>query len=111
MIPAGGDLYISSGTWSLVGFESETPILGAAALKARVANERTGRGGYRPLTNIGWVCGCSNRPCRKFQRASAKREGMGRPHQRRREIAAAQRFLLDVHDPVFWPPALNARGD
>ncbi|MCF7689362.1 MAG: rhamnulokinase [Cephaloticoccus sp.] len=48
----GNDLFLSSGTWSLVGFESATPVLGAAAEKARVANERTGDGGYRPLTNV-----------------------------------------------------------
>lgn len=50
--PAGGDLYISSGTWSLVGFESDTPVLGAAALTARISNERIGDGRYRPLTNV-----------------------------------------------------------
>lgn len=50
--PAGGDLYISSGTWSLVGFESATPVLGPAALAARISNERTGDGRYRPLTNV-----------------------------------------------------------
>lgn len=50
--PAGTDLFLSSGTWSLLGFESATPVLGPAALAARVANERTGRGGYRPLTNV-----------------------------------------------------------
>lgn len=48
----GNDLFISSGTWSLIGFENDKPVLGAGALKARVANERTGRGGYRPLTNV-----------------------------------------------------------
>jgi|UniRef100_UPI00404AE81B rhamnulokinase len=48
----GNDLFLSSGTWSLVGFESATPVLGAEAEKARVANERTGDGGYRPLTNV-----------------------------------------------------------
>jgi len=48
----GNDLFLSSGTWSLVGFESATPVLGATAEKARVANERTGDGGYRPLTNV-----------------------------------------------------------
>ncbi len=48
----GSDLYISSGTWSLVGFESETPVLGPEALAARVSNERTGDGRYRPLTNV-----------------------------------------------------------
>ena len=50
--PAGGDLYISSGTWSLVGFESEQPVLGHDALTARISNERTGDGRYRPLTNV-----------------------------------------------------------
>ncbi len=50
--PAGGDLYISAGTWSLVGFESEQPVLGAEALAARISNERIGDGRYRPLTNV-----------------------------------------------------------
>jgi rhamnulokinase len=50
--PAGGDLYISSGTWSLVGFESKKPVLGHDALTARISNERTGDGRYRPLTNV-----------------------------------------------------------
>lgn len=50
--PEGGDLFLSSGTWSLVGFENAKPLLGPDALAARVANERTGLGGYRPLTNV-----------------------------------------------------------
>ncbi|MDR1010025.1 MAG: rhamnulokinase [Opitutaceae bacterium] len=50
--PDGADLFLSSGTWSLVGFESDTPVLGADALNARVANERIGDGRYRPLTNV-----------------------------------------------------------
>ena len=50
--PDGGDLFISSGTWSLVGFENAKPLLGPDAMAARVANERTGTGGYRPLTNV-----------------------------------------------------------
>src|SRR3954468_18768588 len=50
--PAGGDVYISSGTWSLVGFESDTPVLGTEALAARISNERIGDGRYRPLTNV-----------------------------------------------------------
>jgi rhamnulokinase len=50
--PGGGDIFLSSGTWSLVGFESDRPLLGAEALTARVANDRTGRGEYRPLVNV-----------------------------------------------------------
>jgi rhamnulokinase len=45
----GSDLYLSSGTWSLLGFESKTPVTGPAALAARVSNERMGDGRYRPL--------------------------------------------------------------
>ena len=50
--PGGADLFISSGTWSLVGYESETPVLGAEALAARISNERCGDGRFRPLTNV-----------------------------------------------------------
>jgi rhamnulokinase len=48
----GDDIFLSSGTWSLVGFESDKPLLGPEALTARVANDRTGRGEYRPLVNV-----------------------------------------------------------
>ena len=50
--PDGTDVFLSSGTWSLVGFESDTPVLGAEALAARISNERIGDGRYRPLTNV-----------------------------------------------------------
>ena len=50
--PDGTDLFLSSGTWSLVGFESDTPLLGPEALAARISNERIGDGRYRPLTNV-----------------------------------------------------------
>jgi rhamnulokinase len=50
--PDGTDLFLSSGTWSLVGFESDTPVIGADALAARISNERIGDGRYRPLTNV-----------------------------------------------------------
>jgi len=56
----GRDLYISSGTWSLVGFESDTPVLGAGALAAGISNERTGCGRYRPLMHVPglWLIEC-----------------------------------------------------
>lgn len=50
--PDGSDLFLSSGTWSLLGCESNKPVLGPEALKARIANERIGDGRYRPLTNV-----------------------------------------------------------
>ena len=50
--PDGTDLFLSSGTWSLVGFESDTPVLGVEALAACISNERIGDGRYRPLANV-----------------------------------------------------------
>lgn len=45
----GTDLYLSSGTWSLLGFESDKPVTGAKARAAHISNERMGDGSFRPL--------------------------------------------------------------
>ena len=108
--PAGGDLYISSGTWSLVGCESATPILGPDALKARVANERTGQGGYRPLTNIIglWLLeqtllNFSARPLSAKEWAALINAA---------EKLPAPKVLLDTNDPAFGnPPSMRAAID
>ena len=108
--PEGRELYISSGTWSLVGFESDTPVLGPAALTARIANERIGDGRYRPLTNViglwlleGIMKDFSTRP--EHDRGWAAL------------IKAAERLpvpagLLDLTDPGFAnPPSMKAAID
>jgi rhamnulokinase len=101
--PDGTDLFLSSGTWSLVGFESDQPILGADALAARISNERVGDGRYRPLTNViglwmleGIMKDFSSRPENDKQWAAL--------------ITAAEKLpapvaLLDVTDPAFANPA------
>jgi rhamnulokinase len=108
--PDGNDLYLSSGTWSLVGFESATPVLGAEALAARISNERTGDGRYRPLTNViglwlmeGTLKDFATRPTGDREWAAL--------------IAAAEKLpspaaLLDVNDPAFAnPPSMKAAID
>jgi rhamnulokinase len=108
--PDGTDLYISSGTWSLVGFESDTPVLGAEALAARISNERIGDGRYRPLTNViglwlleGTLKDFASRPSSDAQWAAL--------------ITAAEKLpapaaLLDVVDPAFAnPPSMRAAID
>ena len=101
--PDGSDLYISSGTWSLVGFESDTPILGEEALSVRISNERTGDGRYRPLTNViglwlleGTMKDFASRPTndREWAALITAAEKLPRP--------AA---LLDVTDPGFANPS------
>lgn len=50
---AGNDAaYLSSGTWSLMGFESKTPYTSDAALAANITNEGGAEGRYRVLKNI-----------------------------------------------------------
>ena len=100
--PDGTDLFISSGTWSLVGFESDAPVLGADALAARISNERIGDGRYRPLTNViglwlleGTMKNFATRPTNDKAWAAL--------------ISAAEKLpapaaLLDVVDPAFTNP-------
>jgi rhamnulokinase len=86
-----------------VGFESDTPLLGSEALLARVAKERTGTGGYRPLTNvIGlWLLEQTLLDFGHRPRSHAQWTAL---------IKAAEKLpappsLLDVSDPVFVKPA------
>jgi len=53
-IPAEGDdfAYISSGTWSLMGIESKTPVISPESMKYNFTNEGGVCGTYRVLKNI-----------------------------------------------------------
>ena len=100
--PAGGDLYISSGTWSLVGFESDHPVLGSEALAARICNERRGDGRYRPLTNvIGlWLL---EQTLKEFA-ARPTNDAEWAKLINAAEKLPAPAVLLDVADPAFGNP-------
>ncbi len=105
--PVGGDLYISSGTWSLVGFESDTPVLGAEALAARISNERIGDGRYRPLTNvIGlWLI---EQTLKEFAARPKNDQEWGRLIKLSSQLSALS-SQLDVTDPAFVnPPSMRA---
>ncbi len=90
--------YLSSGTWSLMGFESKTPCVSEAALAANVTNEGGAEGRYRVLKNIMglWL----------LQRVSRESAGMDIPDL----IAQAQRlpgcrFTINPNDDRFINPA------
>jgi rhamnulokinase len=100
--PDGGDLYISSGTWSLVGFESKTPLLGNDAIEARLSNERRGDGSYRPLKNViglwlleGVMKDFRTRPNSDSDWAKLIKSA---------EKLSTPKNLLDVGDPNFTHP-------
>ncbi|WDE97287.1 FGGY family carbohydrate kinase [Lentisphaera profundi] len=53
LTPAGaGQVFISSGTWSLMGMISEQPLLSKEAKEANLSNELAWDGRSRPLKNI-----------------------------------------------------------
>jgi rhamnulokinase len=106
----GSDLFLSSGTWSLLGIESAVPLTGSAALRARVSNERSGDGRYRPLIScLGlWLLervlpGFSSRPQTPAAWRRLISESAGAP---------APEDLLDLGDPaLFNPPSMRAAID
>jgi rhamnulokinase len=106
----GSDLYLSSGTWSLMGFEEAEPVLGKRALEARISNERMGDGRYRPLrSSLGlWLV---ERTLASFK----KRRFSGREWARL--AASAGRLtgpgrLLDLTDSsLFNPPDMRTAID
>ncbi len=101
--PGGDDLFISSGTWSLVGFESDQPVISSDARLSRIANERTGDGRYRPLCNvIGlWLL---NQTLLDFP-VRPKRSSDWTKLLRAAAALPAPPLLLDVADPAFANPS------
>ena len=99
----GSDLYISSGTWSLVGFESATPLLGPEALAARISNERIGDVRYRPLANgIGlWLL---EGTLKDFSQRPTDDRGWAALITAAGKLPPPAR-LLNVTDPAFTNPA------
>ncbi|MBI2512145.1 MAG: rhamnulokinase [Opitutae bacterium] len=99
----GDDLFISSGTWSLVGYESATPLLVPAAAAARISNERLGDGRFRPLTNVIGLWLLEQTLKDLGARPANAREWRALLGDARRLPAPAR--LLDVDDPAFVNPA------
>lgn len=94
--------YISSGTWSLLGVELDTPCLTLRALAANVTNEGGVDGSYRLLKNIMglWLV----QQCRR----SFESNGTSVDYTTLIQKAAASipfRAFIDPDDPRFLNPA------
>ena len=99
-LPGEKSAYLSSGTWSLLGIESEHAIISTASSKANITNEGAADGGIRFLKNIMglWIL----QECRRSWQAEGQVIDYG-------ELAAAAagketRYVLDVDDPRFLKP-------
>jgi rhamnulokinase len=100
--PAEGQgwAYISSGTWSLVGIESDQPIINNQALEANVTNEGGVGRTFRVLKNVTglWLL----QECR---RAWARERSYSYEELARTALdAPAFRSFIDPDDPAFVNP-------
>jgi rhamnulokinase len=94
-------LYISSGTWSLIGFESNQPVITSKAFGLNVTNEGGVSGTFRVLKNVMglWLV----QACRKTWAERGKNYTYA---QLTEMAAAAEPFtsLIDPDAPVFLTP-------
>lgn len=95
------DLYVSSGTWSLVGFELPSPVLSDAARAVNATNEIGAFGSVRFLRNVAglWLV----QQCEE----DFEREGRRRSWAELADLAGSAeplRSLVDPNDPAFLEP-------
>jgi sugar (pentulose or hexulose) kinase len=85
--------FLSSGTWSLLGIASKTPLEGDQVIRSKISNEGTWDGGYRPTVNIIglWM---NQELRRNFQK-----EGKEYSFARMNEMAAAETPLRSFIRP------------
>ena len=102
-VPATGDdwLYLSSGTWSLLGAEVDQPVLSEKAAAYNVTNEGGVGGKIRLLKNIAglWLL----QECRR----EWIRQGEDLDYATIMKLAATgpgHTAILDVEDPAFFTP-------
>jgi sugar (pentulose or hexulose) kinase len=99
---ARGDwLYLSSGTWSLLGAEVDEPVLTEKAMAYNVTNEGGVGGKIRLLKNIAGLFLLQE--CRREWAKEGKEYDYGKLTEMA-EGAAPRAALLDLDDPAFWSP-------
>lgn len=94
-------LYISLGTWALLGAERSTAITTPDALDAQFTNERGVDGTFRCLCNI-----MGTWPLQETRRTWAE-QGREVSFAQMESMAApldGQKFRIDLDDPAFFPP-------
>lgn len=98
---ASESVFISSGTWSLLGTETSTPIINAEAQKLNFTNEGGVYGTFRLLKNIMglWLL----RRCRQDWQAEGKDYGYSELAETAR-LSQPFRSMIDPDDPLFLHP-------
>lgn len=101
-VPAEGDdwAYISSGTWSLLGIESATPVITDESFTHNIANEGGVGGTYRILKNVAglWIL-------QRYRASSPETAEMDYETLVQKTAEKPDfRSLIDPDDPRFFNP-------
>jgi rhamnulokinase len=96
-----GSVFLSVGTWSLVGVETREPVTGEDAFHANVTNEGGVEGRYRVLRNVTglWLL----HECRRAWAAEGSEYTYG-DLVALAETAPPLQSLIDPNEPVFSEP-------
>ncbi|MDD3538947.1 MAG: rhamnulokinase [Atribacterota bacterium] len=96
-------VYISSGTWSLLGIESPVPIINEKSFQYNFTNEGSADGGFRFLQNIMglWII----QECKRYWDEREKVYSYEELTSMAREYGPAH-FEIDFSDPIFLKPGL-----
>ncbi len=96
-------VYISSGTWSLLGIESPVPIINEKSFQYNFTNEGSADGGFRFLQNIMglWII----QECKRYWDGREKVYSYEELTRMARESGPAH-FEIDPSDPIFLKPGL-----
>jgi rhamnulokinase len=100
-LDGSGSVYLSVGTWSLVGVESDVPFVTEQAFDANLTNESGVGGTYRVLRNITglWLL----HECRREWAAAGRRYAFDDLVELAR-TAPAHHSLIDPNDALFSEP-------
>lgn len=101
-VPATGDfVYLSSGTWSLLGVETSAPVLSETAMTLNYTNEGGVRNTYRLLKNVMglWLL----QECKRVWDRSGAAVSLPKLDRLAGE-AKAFGFLIDPDDDLFYLP-------
>jgi rhamnulokinase len=96
-----GSVYISAGTWSLVGLEVDRPVIDERTRAANLTNEGGVAGTFRLLRNVTglWLV----HECRRTWELEGRRYGFDELVSLAQE-APPLRAFVDPNDPVFAEP-------
>jgi rhamnulokinase len=96
-----GSVFISAGTWSLVGLEVQSPVITDAAFAANLTNEGGAGGTFRLLRNVTglWLL----HECRRVWAQEGREHSFDQLVALAKDAPALQSFI-DPNDPAFTDP-------